>query len=246
MTTFQKYFEKVSMWCHSLSQEQRDDLADANFQKTWNDLCDAEINFLYSEVRPTPPVADAHPTPTVSAEEVLKDKLNIKIRLTDEFWGTFNRVIKPVVVAAMHEFADYRFRTPATEGEKGKSVPDRIFYIDETRKLINEFLKEEMSMSRFVEILNEKATGVPAMERFHTEYASTICSLSFGSRDWATDIWPFNVSDSSRFPSLIQISRCLVSQPIISCIALTSFVGVVVDMVWFINGLIFFSVLMWS
>lgn len=43
---------------------------------------------------------------------------------------------------------------------------DRIFYVDEVRKWINQLLKEEISISKFVEMLNEKATGLSAIEMY--------------------------------------------------------------------------------
>lgn len=45
----------------------------------------------------------------------------------------------------------------------------RIFYIDEVRKLVNQLCNEEISMSRFTEILNEKATGLSALELYNSE-----------------------------------------------------------------------------
>lgn len=41
---------------------------------------------------------------------------------------------------------------------------DHLFYIDEVRPLINSLLKEEITMSRYVEILNEKATNLSPIE----------------------------------------------------------------------------------
>lgn len=41
---------------------------------------------------------------------------------------------------------------------------ERIFYVDEIKKLINQYDKEEITLSRFVEILNEKATGKKAVK----------------------------------------------------------------------------------
>lgn len=41
---------------------------------------------------------------------------------------------------------------------------NRLFYIDEVRQLINSLLKEEISIGRFVEILNEKSTGLHPLQ----------------------------------------------------------------------------------
>lgn len=40
----------------------------------------------------------------------------------------------------------------------------RIFYVDEVKKMIQQLDNEEITLSRFVEILNEKATGLSAIE----------------------------------------------------------------------------------
>ena len=44
-----------------------------------------------------------------------------------------------------------------------------IFYIDEVREWIRQYDKEEISLSRFVEILNEKAMGKSAIELYRAE-----------------------------------------------------------------------------
>lgn len=41
---------------------------------------------------------------------------------------------------------------------------ERVFYIDEVRKLLNQLRNEEISMSKLVEALNEKATGLEGDE----------------------------------------------------------------------------------
>lgn len=48
----------------------------------------------------------------------------------------------------------------------------RVFYIDEVRKLVNQLIAEEISMSKFTEILNEKATGMTALELWQSEQDS--------------------------------------------------------------------------
>lgn len=46
----------------------------------------------------------------------------------------------------------------------------RIFYIDEVHKWIKQYNNEEISLSKFTEMLNEKATGIDAIEFYKRFY----------------------------------------------------------------------------
>ena len=45
----------------------------------------------------------------------------------------------------------------------------KIFYVDEVRNWIRQYDKQEISLSKFVELLNEKATGKSAIEMYQAE-----------------------------------------------------------------------------
>lgn len=45
----------------------------------------------------------------------------------------------------------------------------RIFYIDEVRQMISQLDKEEITLSKFVELLNEKAMGMTAVQMYQLE-----------------------------------------------------------------------------
>lgn len=44
---------------------------------------------------------------------------------------------------------------------------ERVFYIDEVRKMLIQLKNEDISLSKFVEVLNEKATGLTALEMYN-------------------------------------------------------------------------------
>jgi hypothetical protein len=58
----------------------------------------------------------------------------------------------------------------STEADAPPKSP-RVFYVDEIRKMVNDLLKEEMSMSKFTELLNEKATGIDAVDMYKLDAA---------------------------------------------------------------------------
>lgn len=66
-------------------------------------------------------------------------------------------------------------------------IPKRIFYIDEVRKLINKLFNEECTMSRFVEILNEKATGIRAIELYKLIQNNQLTEDQLVSMGWVFD-----------------------------------------------------------
>jgi hypothetical protein len=51
-----------------------------------------------------------------------------------------------------------------------QATDDKTFYVDEIRKLINLYNKEEISLSRFAEILNIKAMAIRNVKPVHDDY----------------------------------------------------------------------------
>jgi len=118
-----------------------------NAEITGKEFCDA-INALYES--PTPPAGDEHPTPTVSAEEVLS-----KFEPNKEYPNYYH---ESDVIAAMHQF-----RTPAPEGELEKIftrepvnflLSNALRYLDADKlKTLTESLAERCGLKVFVSAL---------------------------------------------------------------------------------------------
>jgi len=70
------------------------------------------------------------------------------------------------LLAAVEEYAN-QFK-PGVSSSLG--IPPIVFYLDEFRALLKRYESKEISFSRLVEIMNEKATGVSAMDRLKSKY----------------------------------------------------------------------------
>lgn len=67
------------------------------------------------------------------------------------------------LAGALYVIDNYKLNSPLmSAGQVGR----KIFYVNEVRDLIRLYDKEEISLSKFVEILNEKSTGLSAIELF--------------------------------------------------------------------------------
>lgn len=55
--------------------------------------------------------------------------------------------------------SNYKYPTEINEVK----IP-KLLYIDEVRSMVNQYLKEEISLSKLTELLNEKVTGLSAIE----------------------------------------------------------------------------------
>jgi hypothetical protein len=49
----------------------------------------------------------------------------------------------------------------------------KVFFVQEVRNMFNSYYKEEISLSRLTEMLNEKATGLSAIEMYKIEMNET-------------------------------------------------------------------------
>lgn len=119
------------------------------------------------------------PQPERSAEEILEKYRLYVLPEVFEQTGKTEKVSWNGAIKAMHEFrSQYTPSTPAPLGTQGEDKaeprekitkelydfltgPEKPFFVDQIRKQLNEYLKEEISFSKFVELLNEKLiTGI--------------------------------------------------------------------------------------
>lgn len=58
-------------------------------------------------------------------------------------------------------------------------MSNRVFYIDEVRKWANQYFNEEISISKLTELLNEKATGLDAVQLMNTLFIPKVKKVCY-------------------------------------------------------------------
>ena len=98
--------------------------------------------------------------------EFRKSQLEVSKNHVKDEWNKMSKYYAGKIDDNSFWLSELKDLRASQQKEGGASVEKelRLFYIDEVRKLLHLFDTEEISFSRFVEMLNEKATGLSASE----------------------------------------------------------------------------------
>jgi hypothetical protein len=77
-----------------------------------------------------------------------------------------DQYLQKVILQAKIQGREEVLNNPEQWDLQTKKAPTRIFFVDEVRALLHQLDKEKISLSKFVEILNEKATGLTSIELY--------------------------------------------------------------------------------